>query len=117
MGICCAGGDQNAVLVGTRSRHGSRAMQRLWQQVASGSLRPNGVGLYDTSGNAAEWVEDCWNDFYRMRAEGRIAPDMVSAGQGASSPTTRDGIRTRTSQARQATKLHFGSSRTRIKLL
>jgi formylglycine-generating enzyme required for sulfatase activity len=53
-------------------------MQRLWQQVASGSLRPNGVGLYDTSGHAAEWVEDCWNDFYRMRAEGRIAPDMVS---------------------------------------
>jgi formylglycine-generating enzyme required for sulfatase activity len=21
--------------------------------------------LYDTSGNAAEWVEDCWNDTYR----------------------------------------------------
>jgi formylglycine-generating enzyme required for sulfatase activity len=30
-----------------------------------GSFRPNGFGLYDTSGNAAEWVEDCWNDNYR----------------------------------------------------
>ena len=27
----------------------------------TGSFRPNGFGLYDTSGNAAEWVEDCWN--------------------------------------------------------
>ena len=31
----------------------------------AGSFRPNGFGLYDTSGNAAEWVEDCWNDSYR----------------------------------------------------
>jgi formylglycine-generating enzyme required for sulfatase activity len=29
--------------------------------VSVGSFRPNGFGLYDTSGNAAEWVEDCWN--------------------------------------------------------
>jgi formylglycine-generating enzyme required for sulfatase activity len=29
--------------------------------VPTGSFRPNGYGLYDTSGNAAEWVEDCWN--------------------------------------------------------
>jgi formylglycine-generating enzyme required for sulfatase activity len=35
------------------------------QIVATGSFRPNGFGLYDTSGNAAEWVEDCWNDNYR----------------------------------------------------
>lgn len=31
----------------------------------SRSFRPNAFGLYDTSGNAAEWVEDCWNDSYR----------------------------------------------------
>ena len=31
----------------------------------AGSFRPNGFGLYDTAGNAAEWVEDCWNDSYR----------------------------------------------------
>jgi len=35
------------------------------QIVAAGSFRPNGFGLYDTAGNAAEWVEDCWNDNYR----------------------------------------------------
>jgi formylglycine-generating enzyme required for sulfatase activity len=29
------------------------------------SFRPNAFGLYDTSGNAAEWVEDCWNESYR----------------------------------------------------
>ena len=29
-----------------------------------GSFRPNAFGLYDTSGNAAEWVEDCWSPSY-----------------------------------------------------
>jgi formylglycine-generating enzyme required for sulfatase activity len=33
--------------------------------VPTGSFRPNAFGLYDTSGNAAEWVEDCWNPSYR----------------------------------------------------
>jgi formylglycine-generating enzyme required for sulfatase activity len=31
----------------------------------AGSFRPNAFGLFDTAGNAAEWVEDCWNDSYR----------------------------------------------------
>jgi len=31
---------------------------------AVGSFPPNGFGLYDTSGNVYEWVEDCWNDSY-----------------------------------------------------
>src|SRR5215471_18541349 len=35
------------------------------QTSPGGSFRPNGFGLYDTVGNAAEWVEDCWNDNYR----------------------------------------------------
>jgi formylglycine-generating enzyme required for sulfatase activity len=30
-----------------------------------GSYKPNPFGLYDTAGNVAEWVEDCWNDNYR----------------------------------------------------
>jgi formylglycine-generating enzyme required for sulfatase activity len=30
-----------------------------------GSFKPNPFGVFDTSGNAAEWVEDCWNDSYR----------------------------------------------------
>jgi formylglycine-generating enzyme required for sulfatase activity len=29
-----------------------------------GSFRPNVFGLFDTAGNAAAWVEDCWNEFY-----------------------------------------------------
>jgi formylglycine-generating enzyme required for sulfatase activity len=33
--------------------------------VPVGSFRPNAFGLYDTAGNAAEWVEDCWNLSYR----------------------------------------------------
>jgi formylglycine-generating enzyme required for sulfatase activity len=35
------------------------------QTVEVGSFKPNGFGLYDTAGNAAEWVEDCWNDNYK----------------------------------------------------
>lgn len=33
--------------------------------LAVGSFRPNAFGLYDTAGNAAEWVEDCWNGSYK----------------------------------------------------
>jgi formylglycine-generating enzyme required for sulfatase activity len=35
------------------------------QTLPTGSFRPNGFGLFDVAGNAAEWVEDCWNDSYR----------------------------------------------------
>jgi formylglycine-generating enzyme required for sulfatase activity len=37
----------------------------LRQTMPTGSFRPNGFGLYDVAGNAAEWVEDCWNESYR----------------------------------------------------
>jgi formylglycine-generating enzyme required for sulfatase activity len=30
-----------------------------------GSFPPNAFGLYDTSGNVAEWVEDCWNPSFQ----------------------------------------------------
>jgi formylglycine-generating enzyme required for sulfatase activity len=33
--------------------------------VPTGSYPPNSFGLYDMAGNAAEWVEDCWNDSYK----------------------------------------------------
>ena len=33
--------------------------------VPAGSFRPNAFGLYDTAGNAADWVEDCWNPSYK----------------------------------------------------
>ena len=33
--------------------------------IDTGSFQPNAFGVYDMTGNAAEWVEDCWNDTYR----------------------------------------------------
>ena len=33
--------------------------------IAVGSFKPNAFGLYDTSGNVAEWVQDCWNESYK----------------------------------------------------
>jgi formylglycine-generating enzyme required for sulfatase activity len=35
------------------------------QAIPSGSFSANPFGLFDTAGNAAEWVQDCWNDNYR----------------------------------------------------
>jgi formylglycine-generating enzyme required for sulfatase activity len=36
--------------------------------VPVGSFPPNGFGLHDMHGNAAEWVEDCWHDEYTAMA-------------------------------------------------
>ena len=43
----------------------------------AGSFRPNAFGLYDTAGNVAEWVEDCWSPSYRG------APNDGSAWTGS----------------------------------
>jgi formylglycine-generating enzyme required for sulfatase activity len=40
----------------------SRALN---QTVPSGTFPPNPLGLLDMAGNAAEWVEDCWDDTYK----------------------------------------------------
>jgi formylglycine-generating enzyme required for sulfatase activity len=36
----------------------------LGKAVESGTFGANGFGLFDMAGNAAEWVEDCWNETY-----------------------------------------------------
>jgi formylglycine-generating enzyme required for sulfatase activity len=33
----------------------------------AGTYRPNGFGLYDTAGNAWEWLEDCYADTYDLQ--------------------------------------------------
>ena len=37
----------------------------LGKAVESGTFGANGFGLFDMAGNAAEWVEDCWNETYK----------------------------------------------------
>lgn len=39
--------------------------QALNQATPAGTFPPNAFGLLDMAGNAAEWVEDCWEDNYR----------------------------------------------------
>jgi len=52
--------------IGARHAHCRECqVQDAHQTVEVGSFKPNGFGLYDTAGNAAEWVEDCWNDSYK----------------------------------------------------
>ncbi len=46
-----------------------------------GSFRPNGFGLYDTSGNAYEWVEDCWNDNFTKAPKDGSAWTTGQCGQ------------------------------------
>ena len=41
-----------------------------------GSFDPNQFGLYDTAGNVAEWVHDCWHEDYKG------APDDGSVWEG-----------------------------------
>jgi formylglycine-generating enzyme required for sulfatase activity len=40
------------------------AVFRKSQTETVGSRKPNGLGLYDMSGNVWEWVEDCWHPNY-----------------------------------------------------
>jgi formylglycine-generating enzyme required for sulfatase activity len=70
MGICGTSGNQNTIfwgrdLINARAQCNGCGSPINLRTSPIGSFRPNGFGLYDTSGNAAEWVEDCWHDNYR----------------------------------------------------
>lgn len=60
---------------------------------AVGAYRPNPFGLFDTAGNVAEWVADCWADSYRdvqseasRRATGACKQRVVRGGSFDSGP-------------------------------
>jgi formylglycine-generating enzyme required for sulfatase activity len=66
------------------------------------SFRPNGFGLFDTAGNAAEWVEGCWNDNYRDAPKDAAAWTsgdchlrVLRGGAFTSKPTDRSSARFR----------------------
>jgi formylglycine-generating enzyme required for sulfatase activity len=70
VGIRGKRGSNDALLVGKGTGCGARTVRGMRRSesgktVPSGSFRANAFGLYDTAGNAAEWVEDCWNPTYR----------------------------------------------------
>lgn len=72
-----------------------------WGPAPVGSFEPNPFGLYDISGNVAEWVRDCWHDTYiRAPADGSawVNPGcgyrVIRGGYWASSPhQTRSAFR------------------------
>lgn len=59
----CGSDDVGAVAWYTSNSGPGNSPLRLAQPVAG--KRPNAFGLYDMSGNAMEWVQDCWHDSYR----------------------------------------------------
>lgn len=51
------------------------------QTVAVGSFAANGYGLFDTSGNVWEWVEDCWGDDLKDLPENGRVRDNCKKGE------------------------------------
>jgi len=49
------------------------AVYRVDRTEPVGGKKPNGLGLYDMSGNVQEWVEDCWHgDYTGAPADGSV---------------------------------------------
>ncbi len=58
-----------------RQLHGCRDDFR--RTAPTGSFEPNGFGLHDMLGNAAEWVADCWHDDYLDAGSSGAARDAT----------------------------------------
>lgn len=63
-GDLCAYGNGSDAEFPYKWRNNACADGYRWGTARAGSYKPNAFGLYDTIGNAKEWVEDCWNDSY-----------------------------------------------------
>ena len=59
-----------------------------------GSFAPNTFGVYDTAGNVAEWVQDCWHKDYNGAPsdgsawKGGDCTNRVARGGAYTSPLT-----------------------------
>ena len=83
----------------SKAKHGS-----VDSTVPVGSYSTNAFGVYDTAGNVAEWVEDCWHETYKdaptdgsawlSENEGNCAERVVRGGSWNSGPgSTRPAFR------------------------
>lgn len=62
---------QMAVCDGCRSDWQGKSERKQTAEVNDPGFKPNAWGLYHTSGNVWEWVQDCWHDsYYSAPADG-----------------------------------------------
>ena len=85
-----------------------------------GTKAPNGLGLYDMSGNVEEWVEDCWHENYNgaptdgrawLEENGGDCGQRVWRGGSWSSPCIRSSYRSKTSAGDRFWSLGFRVAR------
>jgi serine/threonine-protein kinase PpkA len=66
-----------------------------------GSYSPNPFGIYDTAGNVAEWVQDCYQDNYKNASNnGSAFEEKQCAGRVVRGGSTKDTVQHLTSSAR-----------------